>query len=151
MKGLSGDSDQYLQVGRICMVVGDRRVTEYRGRGILYHSLGNGQWATQLKFVCPRMSHCASHYYNPSQPIACCGQKERWTGWWQPVNCMIIGRYVALLSDSTVHSLYCGLYVLFIKRVLLTSIFVQYTDKKMDTIFSETFRNGDESFLQRLR
>ena len=30
--------------------------------------------ATQLKFGCPRMSHCASHYHYGSQPIACSGQ-----------------------------------------------------------------------------
>ena len=58
-------------------------------------------WSTWLKFVCPRTSHYASNYHYPSQSIAFSGEWERWTGCWQPVNCIIIRHHVALLSEIT--------------------------------------------------
>ena len=38
------------------------------------HSIGNDSRATHLKFVYPRISHCASHYHYTSKSIAFCGQ-----------------------------------------------------------------------------
>ena len=62
---------------------------------------------TQLKFVCPCISYYASHY--SSQSIALSGQYECRTGWWQPVDCIIIGQHFALLGVPTVDCHYCGL------------------------------------------
>jgi hypothetical protein len=60
-----------------------------------------------LKSVSSCMSHYASHYHYGSQSIAFSGQWECRTGWSQPVNCINIEGHIALLSEPTVHSLYC--------------------------------------------
>ena len=73
---------------------------------------GMNSRATQLKCGCPRMSHYASHYHYGSQSIAFSCQWECWTGWSQPVNCINLHKHrhnITLLSEPTVHSLYCGL------------------------------------------
>ncbi len=39
------------------------------------------------------------HLITISQSIAFSGERECRTGWWQPVNCIIIRHHVALLSE----------------------------------------------------